>query len=444
MSESTPLSVRLATSIVQKVPNSVENAVSPIYYYYNSRKADTEHKSPSIKATRRENSPDHILLLVVDALRPDAVPNVGLDFAHAITPATWTYPAMTSIHTSLYPHEHGSIARTHPDDDEFAMPTQYDEQDTLSHVLEAAGYSTYSGCSFIVPFLATRGWYQTNRVYGDERAKKIISDYRQWRSGRDQTYGYLHLGDLHNPLKPPQEYINKHNVDESLDLEFPDQWASCYDGSEQAEIFRDERLKLYRAALEYVSDEIEILLDEISNDTLIVITGDHGECQFEHSDLDQQFSDSRPNYGVGHGGTPFDELARVPVSVSHPEGGSINPLGGRASLIDVPRTICEQVVQSNSFNGFDWVDPIPKERAAICEASRYGTERKAVYKREVMAIHSKSDDVTLFATVDNSVTFVDGLEEDLIAELPDQWDDFSVETNSGEFAKSQLKALGYV
>ncbi|WP_128904876.1 hypothetical protein [Halorubrum amylolyticum] len=41
--------------------------------------------------------------------------------------------------------------------------------------------------------------------------------------------------------------------------------------------YREHKLRLHRAGLDYVSDQVWSLLDEILDDTLVIVTGDHGE-----------------------------------------------------------------------------------------------------------------------------------------------------------------------
>lgn len=305
------------------------------------------------------------------------------------------------MQTGLLPHEHGAVAHTHPDDDSFAIPKQYEGSRTLPAMLDAAGYDTYLGSAFITPFLAMQGWFQQHCVYGDADAATVIEEYRSWRENRNQTYGYLQLGDLHAPIEPPEEYVRSRNVDTSLDgLATLEQYTDDYETAPDG--WRENRLRLYRAALEYVEDALTPLVEEVRENTLLVVTGDHGEAMWEHHDLDRQFADSRPNYCVGHGGTPFDTLARVPARI-HPSRDASLDNGGWPSGRDLPRTICAGLgIDESAFNGANWFTGISEDQATICEGTRYGTERKAIYQRHEKVIRSETDDVTLGATIDET------------------------------------------
>lgn len=386
-----------------------------------------------------------MLVVVIDALRPDTVPDLPMDFDRAVAPATWTFPSVTSMQTGLEPHDHGAVAHTHPNDKDYAMPAQYDGSPTLPHVIERSGYDTYLGAAFMMPFLALQSWFQFHRVYDDVDAEQVIDDYRDWRANRNRTYAYLQLGDLHAPIEPPGTYIEARNVDTTLDgLHSLRKYTDDYDSAPEG--WRDQRLNLYCAALDYVSDTLRPFIADYREDTLIVVTGDHGEAMWEHHERDRQFADSRPNYGVGHGGTPYDEVARVPIALAHPNR-AIDFGGGHPSGCDLPRTICAGLgIDEPNFPGENWFSDIPSDRAALCEATRYGTERKAIYCDGEKVIHSKSDSITFGATLEGGETF-DSLDNDRITtlcdRLPNAWDDFGTQTNTSAMVQNRLEALGY-
>jgi len=442
-----PSITTIADRVQEWAPFDLSNILGPLYYQYLSLQANREHETLN-HADRTPDSdvPDHVLVVVIDALRPDHLPDLPLEFDQAVAPGTWTFPSVTSMQTGLTPHEHGSVAHTHPEDDHFVIPQQYKSRETLPHCLEAAGFDTYLGSAFITPFLALRGWFRSNRVYGDVPAESVLNDYRSWRSNRDRTYAYLHLGDLHAPIDPPNQYVHRRNVDTSLDG--LDRLVKYTDNYEDApENWREQRLRLYCAALDYVEDTLRPVIEEIRDDTMIIITGDHGEAMWEHPDLDRQFADSRPNYCVGHGGTPFDTVARVPVAIECPaENVSIE--GGLANGRDIPKTVCDGLGIDYQFPGQSWFNPIPDDRATLCEATRYGTERKAVYRGDSKIIRSETDDVTLDATVhpeggETFGTLEDTEIEALIDCLPNHWDDVDLSTETSDMVEDRLEALGY-
>lgn len=433
---------------LERIPSPVEDMFLSGYYRALGWRANQVHEPPSFAFSRRDDAPKHIVVFVIDALRPDHQPSLDFEFTSAVAPGTWTFPSVTSLHTGTYPHEHEAVAHTVPEDSEYAIPAQAKPARTLPSVLESVGYETYGGFAFMTPFLATKGWYQTHRVYSDKSAKTVLRDYEAWRTNHDETFAYLHLGDLHAPITAPEEYIQRNDVDMSIE-ELPRlvRFTDDYDGKAECERFRTHRLRLYQAALEYIADQLRVLLERIASETLVVVTADHGEGHWEHYRLDKAFTDSRPNYGVGHGGTPFDMTARVPLAVQF-EGESRLPTGGFASLRDLPAAVSDLVLKEQPFDGHRWNGPIPQSRTVLCEATRYGAERKAAYRDNRKVIRSETDDVTLYAEVaplsgERFVEKSDDSFEGLTDALPDYWDDGNINPNPGQIIEDQLSALGY-
>jgi len=420
--------------------------VRPYYFRYRSLAADRDHTPAEGWVDRQPDAPKHVLLVIVDALRPDFVLDLPLESTHVVASAPWTFPSVTSIHTGTRPSDHKAVAHSHPDDEEFAMPAQTDADPVFPRVLEAAGYETYAGCGFLMPLLALGGWYQTHQCFGDSPAQRVIDAYHDWRSGRDRTASYLHLSDLHAPVTPPESYVERYDVDRSLpELGRITQYRTDFDpDSTTCRHYREQKIRLHLAAMDYVSGQLNCLLSEVGDNTLVIVTGDHGESLWEHQDHDRQMTDSRPNYCFGHGGTPFDALARVPLLTNDKD---LLPTGGWGSTRDIPKTVLGATIEDVEVPGHDWATPIPADRAVVCEGARYGAERKAVYRGERKLIRSETDDVTLTARVteddERFVDLPDDVVADLLAVLPDSWDDMDVRASVSGATQSQLEALGY-
>lgn len=449
VTDSPPLVAGMARRAQNYLPERLETLLSPAYCLFNSIQADRAHASPTHVNRTVEDAPDHVVLVVVDALRRDFTPDVNADFFDSIAPSTWTFPTMSSVHTGLYPHQHGAMANSLSSEGDYAIPAQVTDRTLLPHEMEAAGYDTYAGLSFIVPFLATNGWYQKHKLYGDASCEEVFTDHLSWLEGRDRTFSYLHTADLHGPIDPPEAYTADYEIDRSFDLDFWGPYADSYDDTNEDGIrFRTSRLNLYRAALDHVSDRLDEYLARLPDDTAVVITGDHGEGHWEQHDRDRRFADPRGANCTGHGGTPFDVVARTRTAVKLPDG-DLTPRGGWPSLVDVPATIADLTFEEQPFGppAVSWLSPIDESRSVICEGVRYGHERKAVYKNGYKLIHSVGDDTTLAATVDaDGERFEDppsdAVVEELLGELPDDWGgDDRAET--GRMVSNRLEALGY-
>ncbi|MFC7019220.1 MULTISPECIES: sulfatase-like hydrolase/transferase [Haloarcula] len=441
--------MNVVSSVASALPEAAAEPLKSVYFRYRSFSADRAHEPPSKPIQPRSDAPPHLLLIVIDALRPDFVPDLPIEFSHAIAPAPWTYPSVTSMHTGLRPSEHGAVTNTATNDDGLAIPAQTAADPHLPGKLESAGYDTYAGCAFPMPFQAITGWYQNHRCYSDAQASVVIEGYRDWRRGRPRTAGYLHLGDLHAPVGAPQAYLDDHDVDMSLpDLRYIRRYRTDFDETNPECVrYREHKFRLHRAALAYVSDRIWSLFEEIKDDTLVIICGDHGEALWEHQAQDRQITDSRPNHCLGHGGTPFDVVSRVPIGCWAPTGESLTPTGGWGSLRDIPATLLESVTGEHDIPGRSWHERIPTDRAVVCEGARYGVERKAVYRNEWKLVHSKADGVTLEAKIDGEEAFgeiPDSVATVLYEELPDRWETGSQSGSVPQVTRDQLESLGYM
>lgn len=422
------------------IPEYVKNSVTPTYYWFRSKRADWRQSNE--RGTPESSPFDSVLVICIDALRPDSTPELPLSWDHAITPAPWTFPAVTGFLSGQYPSEHGAVAHTSPNDDSFAMPEQASPERTLPQSFADAGFDTLGLFSFPIPFMASEGWFQKHRVWSDEPVETLVEYYRNWQRGRNRSFAYLHLGDLHAPIEPPERYVEKHDVDTSLPnlphiLEYTDDYDPA---DEDCRYYREQRLRLYAAAREYLEDTLNPLLSQQDESTLVVVFGDHGEAQWEHTQVDKRFTDSRPNYGTGHGGTPLDTVARVPVGSNR-----ITPPTETTSLIDVPKTVLDVALdrEIEEYDGVSWEEGV-SSRPVRCEGSRYGAERKAVYLDDRKLIRSEQDDVTLQARITESgEEFGADIDiDDLRSALPEDWDTES-QAETGRLVEGQLKALGY-
>lgn len=135
------------------LPTRIKSNLSPLFFKFKSIQVNRQYEPPTSTCERRSEAPDHILIITIDALRPDYKPDINVDFNSAIAPGTWTFPSVTSIHTGLRPSDHQSIAHTFSDDGEYAMPKQSTSRPILSKTLDAAGYDTFSGTAFLTPIL---------------------------------------------------------------------------------------------------------------------------------------------------------------------------------------------------------------------------------------------------------------------------------------------------
>ena len=194
---------------------------------------------------------------------------------------------------------------------------------TLAEVLGAAGYQTValfnnphqhptSGFSqgFDVARLLDR---DADQAYA--RVDSVAAAFLDWHAARDPArpyFAYLHLMEPHNPYRPPAEY---------QELFPPGAGRHLYANGRPSPEFTDDDLgtmtALYDAEIRFLDDTLRNLVAELElrddlDETLIIITSDHGDEFLDHG-------------GLGHGKTVELELLRIPLIMAGGPGRSRTP-----------------------------------------------------------------------------------------------------------------------
>jgi arylsulfatase A-like enzyme len=285
----------------------------------------------------------NVVLYVVDCLRADHVGAYG--YPRPTTPhldalaeesvllenlsacAPWTKPSTGCLFTSLLPTAHR--ARTLDD----ALPL---EHTTLAEVLQGAGYQTLAWVAnpVIEPGLFRFGqgfdrWvdvrsYTERQVVGvnvnaiEPDAAQITEAVLPWLEARreERFFLYLHSLDLHYEYRPRAPFAGTLVSEQSTGL--------------------DRDRELYDSELAYNDDEIGELVaalkaHDLYDDTLILVTSDHGEEFGEHGS-------SR------HGKTLYEDLLHIPGIVKLPGSRSAGQRSAAlASNLDLAPTILDAV-----------------------------------------------------------------------------------------------------
>jgi arylsulfatase A-like enzyme len=195
-----------------------------------------------------------------------------------------------------------------------------------------------------------------------------------------------------------------------------------------------------------VSRYYERLKSEFGSDLSVVVTGDHGEGFWDHASFDaEHFQDSRPAYCVGHGGTPYECVTRVPLWMDEIDTST----SGLGSLIDLAPTILNQFGLEDELQttGKPLSESVSPERIVVTEGARYGHEKKAVYRNGWKIIRSHGDETTVEFEVDEepeTTTIPSGERRAMIEAFP-PWPDgqSSKERHVSRAVENRLRDLGY-
>lgn len=331
--------------------------------------------SDATAAAARSAGRPNVVLIVLDTMRRDVLGcyggprrlTPGLDqlaresavYDDAYSPAAWTLPAHASLITGMYPRSHGCRADVHHWID--------DELITLPEMLQRSGYQTAAICSNAVLDGANfeQGFnyfrcvddplgIEHMRITGllqllgapdgwiDKGSVRTTCELVNWLDhhwDRDRPF-FLFL----NLLEPHQPYLAplRHRaavIDNGADL-----GAASWLGAERYESTewdirrvgpgRDAELArmMYEAEVRYqdeaLSDMIAALSSRINlDDTLLIITADHGESLGE-------------NGRWGHLFIVNDAVLRVPLLIRFPPRFAAGSrFGGFCQLTDIMPTI---------------------------------------------------------------------------------------------------------
>ncbi|MGD9140437.1 MAG: sulfatase [bacterium] len=300
----------------------------------------------------RDGARPNVVLIVIDALRADHLgcygygrptsPTIdslaenGVLFETAITQAPWTKSSFSSFLTSRYPFQHGV------EDWAAVMPESIV---TLPEVLSGHAYSTVCVINMLGMggrFGVLRGFEEVSesgKAYRDaETATEDAIEYL--RNTKAPFFMMLHYFDVHQPYAPTPEYVDLINVDTDLDpFAGRGMWRRGRDGLPPPNAVVKSKL-LYDGCIRYVDDSLARLMSFIDDlgireNTVIIVTADHGEAFWEH--------------GVDtHGSTVYDEVLRVPLIVVWP-GRFKTPrrVATQVRLVDLMPTVLEMTGASD-------------------------------------------------------------------------------------------------
>jgi len=334
---------------------------------------------PQPRAAAADARPD-VILIVLDTVRADhlSVYGYGRDttptlraaadrgatvYTHATVPSNWTLPSVASILTGQTPWRHGAeISAEHPEGVGISAASPL-----LAETLSRAGYRTaavvanplldpefgfdrgVASYEFVPaenvftplsrPFLlrqAVRNLAAASLPFAppdDEAAdaaavnRMAVRALRSMAAVHGPFYLFLNYMDAHAPYLPPPPFDTRYPGKDPA-FRWP-AWGSRPLTPRE----REHAISQYDGALAYLDHELGALfgtLDALgrSDNSLVVVIGDHGEAFDDHG-------------VVGHGVSLYQTQIRVPLIVKYPHA----PAGGRVdapvSALDVVPTVLE-------------------------------------------------------------------------------------------------------
>lgn len=255
----------------------------------------------------------------------DAVAREGTVFENAFATASWTLPSHMSMLTGLVPSLHGA--------------TKWERlSSAVDYLPELLGRSGYRAAGAV-------SWVYLSQVYGFERGydsyhvldqpdgadivDRAIEEIHRGR-GRPQ-FLFAHLWDPHWPYMPRPEDVERLGGRPRDISSLQELIRKGVPAGDELQI--EEILRLYDAEIAAADRELGRLFREMKalglwENTLVVITSDHGEAFLEHGHWQ-------------HSQTLYDELTRVPLVVKWPGQAEPGRVSAPVSLVDLFVTFAE-------------------------------------------------------------------------------------------------------
>ncbi len=447
--------------------------------------ATLELREPK-EVSRTKSSEEHpnIIVLVVDTLRSDRlepygyerptsphlveVASRGVVFERPIAPSSWTPPSTASILTGMDPLKHGLM------DTKTAFLSY--EDTTIAEICRAAGMRT--AAVIANPILSPghnywQGFQQCIELY-DEPGMNLVEEAKEWiiEQKGSRFFLYLQLFDPHKPYSPMEPHASAlsgpapagyrpgalvemmkeryHGAD--VDLDVLEQYIAHESEKYDAEI----------AGCDVAIGALFQALEELSlrDETLVVITSDHGEAFGERGRLD-------------HGNYLCDAMLRVPLIFSGPGVPEGERRSDRVELRDVGMTLLElaKVSDAHRLDGRNlfagavaedlrfsstWIGqlPLPEEQRVEQVGRVFSAESPEWTLIWVPRGDGWEDDhYELYRNSESADTSAEVADEhpELVVSLRDAIADWIERTHrdrdgwsSGEGTVELLKALGYI
>jgi len=293
----------------------------------------------------RSGARPNIIVIVIDSLRArnlscygyernttpgiDSLAATGTLWANCLAQSSWTLPSMTSIFTGLTEVSHGAGKR---DNIEYML---HPDAPFLANLMRDQQYRTFG--YFNVAYLDDnhgfdRGFDSFRCEMGlPVRADAVTGSFMGWLDsiGTDEPFfAVLHLFDPHMPYNPPEPYNTMFGP---LAENFQTRWTMTEDGVVLDPENRQHYIDLYDGETAFADNELSVLFAHlrstgVAENTIILITADHGEEFYEH-------------HGVGHGHTLYQELLAIPLIITGPGLDPDTETEAVAAQIDVLPTV---------------------------------------------------------------------------------------------------------
>ena len=426
---------------------------------------------------KRNGERPNVLLISLDTTRADHLSCYGYErrtspnldklaeqsvfYNKAVATSSWTLPSHASMFTGKFTSSHGArydpqgslflSSAVHSASEDYRARSLGRDEVTLAQILKESGYATggIAGGPWLMRFFGLdKGFdfYDDSNISSiNGKSAQLVSESAvKWieQNKSNEFFLFLNYFDPHVPYMPPKTAAQMFLT------------SDMKEKKPYMPTVSSERSKaLYDAEILYMDHHIGQLLKKLKDhrlydNTLIIVTADHGELLGEHSK-------------VGHGQNLYQEELWIPLFVKYP-GGEVSPSRNdlRAQLTDILPMICRRLglpvpdgvqgtVPSKSQH------PVIAEVYPLAKVSRVGSWR-AIFEGDFKFVWNSNGAHKLFNLADDP-----GEKKNLVDESPDRAESMSAGLNEyiaklpppgppapaqqlDENTRKALKSLGYV
>lgn len=248
-------------------------------------------------------------------------------FTHALAEASWTLPSHVTMLSGLHPLTHGVRRPEEAPADEVALLAERLGETHYTFAITDGGWLSET-------WGFARGFDSFHAQDRDiERSVEAMLEYARHRRGKGPWFAFLHTYDVHCPYDPPPPYAGKYRSAGAEPIEVagrcgnphfnamtltPGQALTLSDRYDEDVRRVDDALGLLFAAF----DELDLW-----EDTVVIVTSDHGEEFLEHGQ-------------IGHERTLSREVLSIPLLVAAP-GLAARTVEEVVGLADLVPTVLE-------------------------------------------------------------------------------------------------------
>jgi len=311
----------------------------------------------SINCTRKVRD-INVVLISIDTLRPDhlgcygykrntspfidEIAKDGVLFKNVISSSSWTAPAMASLFTSVNPSVHGVNHGVNKQGTIYNREVLSDSLATISSVLKEHGFFTMGFSSNLhmskeMGFAKGFDVYKCTRFSNANRLNKVILKDKDKNFRKDKKFFlWIHYFDPHWPYSAQDPWIRRYNSNEKNfeDVDFKlksDIFKDKYNLKNNKELL-ENLIDRYDSEINFLDRKISLLFKKlpIDENTLIIITADHGEEFLEHNDFT-------------HGNNLYNQTVKIPLIIRLPASMNIKGISieENVGIIDIFPTILD-------------------------------------------------------------------------------------------------------